>query len=219
MGRCLSYGKGITYWPVREIVAQATGDRSVRELLDGTADADAVAERIESAIGASVGGAVNEEIFWALRKLVEALARETPLVLVFEDIHWGEPTLLDLIEHLADWVRDVGVLVICLARPELLDRRPTWGGGKLNAASVLLDPLSDEESSELMGRCPRTQGSPRRPARASPRRRGEIRCSSNRCWRCSRSAKTMRVRSRCLPQSRACLLRGSSSSRPTSADC
>ncbi|MDX6539367.1 MAG: hypothetical protein QOI71_977, partial [Gaiellales bacterium] len=154
MGRCLSYGKGITYWPVREIVAQATGVRSVRELLQGTADADAVAERIESATGASMGGAVNEEIFWALRKLVEVLARERPLVLVFEDIHWGEPTLLDLIEHLADWVRDVGVLVICLARPELLDRRPTWAGGKLNAASVLLEPLSDEEASELMGALP-----------------------------------------------------------------
>jgi predicted ATPase/class 3 adenylate cyclase len=150
-GRCLSYGKGITYWPVREIVAQATGDRSVRELLAGTADADVVAERIESATGTSTGGAVKEEIFWALRKLVEVLARETPLLLVFEDIHWAEPTLLDLIEHLTDWVRDVGVLVVCLARPELLDKRPTWGGGKLNATSVLLDPLSDEESSELLG--------------------------------------------------------------------
>ena len=157
-GRCLSYGKGITYWPVREIVAQATSNRDIRELLDGTGDADAVAERIESATGASMAGAVKEEIFWALRKLVEVLARETSLILVFEDIHWGEPTLLDLIEHLADWVRDVGVLVVCLARPELLDKRPTWGGGKLNAASVLLDPLSDEESSELMRALPADAG-------------------------------------------------------------
>ena len=88
-----------------------------------------------AAIGAGTGGAVKEEIFWAVRKLVEALARETPLVLVFEDVHWGEPTLLDLIEHLADWVRDVPVLLVCLARPELLDERPAWGGGKLNATS------------------------------------------------------------------------------------
>jgi class 3 adenylate cyclase/tetratricopeptide (TPR) repeat protein len=153
-GRCLSYGKGITYWPVREIVARATGDRSVREVLEGTVDADSVADRIDSATGASTGGAVKEEIFWALRKFVEVLARGRPLVLVFEDIHWGEPTLLDLIEHLADSVRDVGVFIICLARPELLDTRPTWGGGKLNAASVLLDPLSDEESSELMAALP-----------------------------------------------------------------
>ena len=148
-GRCLSYGKGITYWPVREIVAQATGDRSVRELLEGTADADGVAERIESATGAGMGGAVNEEIFWALRKLIEVLARDMSLVIVFEDIHWGEPTLLDLIEHLADWVRDVGVLVVCLARPELLDERPTWSGGKLNAASVLLGPALRSKSRPL----------------------------------------------------------------------
>ena len=125
-GRCLSYGEGITYWPVREIVAQAAGDRNVRALVEGTPDADAVAERIESAIGTGTGGAVREEIFWAVRKLVETLARERPVLLVFEDIHWGEPTLLDLIEHLTDWVRDVPVLVVCLARPELLDERPTW---------------------------------------------------------------------------------------------
>jgi len=153
-GRCLSYGEGITYWPVREIVGQAAGDRSVRELLEGTADADAVAERIESAIGIGTGGAVKEEIFWAVRRLVEALARETPLLLVFEDIHWAEPTLLDLIEHLADWVRDVPVLVVCLARPELLDERAVWAGGKLNATSVLLQPLSREESSLLIGALP-----------------------------------------------------------------
>ena len=89
-----------------------------------------------------------------MRKLVEALARETPLLLVFEDIHWGEPTLLDLVEHLADWVRDVPVLLVCLARPELLDGRPAWGGGKLNATSILLEPLSREESSQLIGVLP-----------------------------------------------------------------
>jgi class 3 adenylate cyclase/tetratricopeptide (TPR) repeat protein len=150
MGRCLSYGEGITYWPMREIVGRAAGDRSVRELLGGDADAGAVAERIESAIGAGTGGAIKEEVFWAVRRLVEVLARERPLLLMFEDIHWAEPTLLDLIEYLADWVRDVPVLVVCLARPELLDERPTWAGGKLNAASVLLDPLSPEESSLLI---------------------------------------------------------------------
>ena len=92
-----------------------------------------VAERLESAIGSGTGGAVKEEIFWAVRKLAEALARESPLVLVFEDVHWAEPTLLDLIEYLADWVREAPVLIVCLARPELLDGRPAWGGGKLNA--------------------------------------------------------------------------------------
>ena len=127
---------------------------------------DVVAERLESAIGTGTSGAVREEIFWAVRKLVEALARESPLVLVFEDVHWAEPTLLDLIEHLADWVRDVPVLLVCLARPELLDGRPGWGGGKLNAASILLEPLSEEESAELIER-----PAGRRGARAEARAR------------------------------------------------
>ena len=68
-----------------------------------------------------------------MRKLLEALARERPLVVVFDDIHWAEPTFLDLVEHLADWSRDAPILLLCLARPELLDERPGWGGGKLNA--------------------------------------------------------------------------------------
>ncbi len=150
IGRCLSYGEGITYWPVREIVGQAAGGRGVRALLDGSPDADVVAARLESAIGSGTAGAVTEEVFWAVRKLVEALARELPLVLAFEDVHWAEPTLLDLIEHLADWVRDAPVLIVCLARPELLDGRPGWAGGKLNATSILLEPLTEEESAELM---------------------------------------------------------------------
>jgi class 3 adenylate cyclase/tetratricopeptide (TPR) repeat protein len=153
-GRCLSYGEGITYWPLREIVGQATGSRSVDQLLEGSADGDIVALRIDAAIGAGTGGAVKEDVSWAVRKLVEALAREAPLLLVFEDIHWGEPTLLDLIEYLADWVGDASVLLVCLARPELLDERPGWGGGKLNASSLLLEPLSGQESAELIGVLP-----------------------------------------------------------------
>jgi DNA-binding SARP family transcriptional activator/tetratricopeptide (TPR) repeat protein len=148
-GRCLSYGEGITYWPVIEIVEQATAGRDIRELLDGSSEADVIAARLESAIGSGTSGAVSQEVFWAFRKLAEALAGELPVVLVFEDVHWGEPTLLDLIEHLADWVRTAPVLIVCLARPELLDGRPTWGGGKLNASSILLEPLSEEESAQL----------------------------------------------------------------------
>ncbi len=154
VGRCLSYGEGITYWPVREIVEQATGGRDVSELLQGDPDLEVIAERLESAMGSGTSGAVKEEVFWAVRRLVEALARELPLLLVFEDVHWGEPTLLDLIEYLIDWVRDVPVLVICLARPELLDGRAAWGGGKLNATSILLEPLTGEESAELIGMLP-----------------------------------------------------------------
>jgi DNA-binding SARP family transcriptional activator len=150
-GRCLSYGEGITYWPVREMVTRACAGREIRELLGDDPDADAVAERLESAVGTVTSGAVGEEIFWAFRKLAESLAHELPLVLVFEDVHWAEPTLLDLIEYLADWVRSDPVLLVCLARPELLDGRATWGGGKLNASSILLEPLSEEESTDLIG--------------------------------------------------------------------
>src|SRR5207248_742668 len=80
----------------------------------------------------------------------EVLARLRPLVLVFDDIHWGEATFLDLVESLADWTRDAPVLLVCLARSELLDVRPGWGGGKVNATSILLEPLSAEESARLV---------------------------------------------------------------------
>ena len=132
------------------------------------------------------GGAVSEEVFWAVRKLVETLARSQPLVLVFEDVHWAEPTLLDLIEHLADWVRNAAVLIVCLARPELLDGRPAWGGGKLNASSILLEPLTPRESAQLLadlstGDCGCAWGS--RAHRRRPRR--ATRSSSSRCSPCS----------------------------------
>jgi DNA-binding SARP family transcriptional activator len=153
-GRCLSYGEAITYWPLREIVEQAAGGRDIRELLAESVEAEAVAERLETAIGSGTGAAVKEEVFWAVRKLAESLAREAPLLIVFEDVHWAEPTLLDLIEYVADWIREAPVLVACLARPELLDERPAWGGGKLNATSILLEPLSQETSSELIGALP-----------------------------------------------------------------
>ena len=130
-----------------------------------------VAGGLTAAIGSGAGGAVTEEVFWAARRLVEALAREPPLVLVFEDVHWAEPTLLDLVEHLADWVRDVPVLIVCLARPELLDGRPAWGGGKLNSTSILLEPLAREESAQLIGALGRRRAAPE-ARRASPSRQG-----------------------------------------------
>ena len=91
-----------------------------------------------------------EERFAAVRQLFTSLARARPLLVVFDDIHWGEATFLDLVEHLADWVRDVPILIVCLARPELLDLRPGWGGGKLNATTALLEPLSDGECAVLI---------------------------------------------------------------------
>jgi class 3 adenylate cyclase/tetratricopeptide (TPR) repeat protein len=123
-GRCLPYGEGITYWPLREIFIAAGAE-----------------EELEAALGEGA----PEEIFWAVRKALEGRAREQPLALVVEDIHWAEPTLLDLIEHLVDWTRDAPVLLLCLARPELLDERPAWGG-----QAVALEPLSQDESDELI---------------------------------------------------------------------
>src|SRR4029077_1860191 len=78
----------------------------------------------------------TEDAFWAIRKLLEHLARERPLVVVFADIHWAEPTFLDLIEHLADWTRDAAVLLLCVARPELLEIRSGWRGGEEDAPQV-----------------------------------------------------------------------------------
>jgi class 3 adenylate cyclase len=150
-GQCLSYGLGITYWPVVSVV---------RQLLDPERDFAAAAElmagdgRVASAIGVLLGGeaAVTSpaEIAWAVRRLLECCAETAPLTVVFEDLHWAEPVLLDLIEHVADFSRGAPILILCLARPELLDRRPGWGGGKLNAASLLLEPLAPAEAGELV---------------------------------------------------------------------
>jgi len=128
-GRCLPYGEGITYWPLREIFAGADAE-----------------DELEAALGQEAA----EEIFWAVRKAVERRARERPLALVVEDIHWAEPTLLDLIEYLADWTRDAPLLLLCLARPELLDERPAWGASSPYATTLTLEPLAESEADELI---------------------------------------------------------------------
>ena len=138
-GRCLSYGEGITYWPVVEIVLQL-GVRPENER---------AASAIDSLLGESDVPASAEDIAWAFRTLLEQVA---PVVCVIDDLHWAEPTLLDLVDHVADWSRDAPILFVCIARPELLDRRPTWAGGKLNATTVLLEPLSADETDELIER-------------------------------------------------------------------
>jgi predicted ATPase len=94
----------------------------------GDERAELVAERIVAMLGIGKVVGAPEEHFWAVRKLLEALSNHRPLVVVFDDIHWAEPTFLDLVEHLADLSRDAPILLICVARPELLDLRPGWGG-------------------------------------------------------------------------------------------
>ena len=159
-GRCLSYGQGITFFPVSEILTQAAGldeleapeesRRRIVEVLGGGEEAAVVADRLLLLTGAAETAAGTEELFWAVRYLLESLARQRPLVVVIDDIHWAEPTLLDLIEHVADWSRDAPILLVCPARPELLDVRHGWGGGKVNASMILLEPLSEEECDELV---------------------------------------------------------------------
>jgi class 3 adenylate cyclase/tetratricopeptide (TPR) repeat protein len=156
-GRCLPYGEGITFWPLREIVQDLTRDAPgapVSTLLTGDPDSEVIATRIEGAIGRSEVHGPAEEVFWAVRKLFEALARKRPLVVVFEDIHWAEPTFLDLIDHVAEWSRDAPILLLCLARPELLEIRSNWSGGKLNSASLILGALTDAEADALIDSLP-----------------------------------------------------------------
>ena len=101
---------------------------------------------------AQLGGDRRNEAFAAWRRFLEGLAEQRPLVVVVEDIHWADESLLDFLDELVDWVTDVPLLVVATARPELLERRPGWGGGKLNATTLALSPLSDEQTAELIGR-------------------------------------------------------------------
>jgi class 3 adenylate cyclase/tetratricopeptide (TPR) repeat protein len=149
-GHCLPYGDGITYWPLVEIMRELGGESRVVQYLEAEADARLIVNRVFAAIGLVDEELSPEEAFWAVRKLFEALAREQPLVVVLDDLHWAETTFLDLVEHLADWSREAPILLLCLARPELLDARPGWGGGKLNATSLLLEPLSEDETEKLI---------------------------------------------------------------------
>ncbi len=149
-GRCLPYGEGITYWPVVEVLKQILGPDSAT--IGGYGLEARAGFAIRSVLGDESVGASAEEIAWAVRKLLETVAEERPLVCVFDDVHWGEETFLDLVEHIADLSRDAPILLLCMGRPELLDRRSGWGGGKLNATAVLLEPLSADQTDELIER-------------------------------------------------------------------
>jgi len=152
-GRCVPYGDGITFGPLAEVIRQATPQASreaIRELLGDEAEADTIAERLAGAVGAGDPKAGSDATFWAVRKLFELLAGERPLILVFDDVHWAEPMFLDLLEHVADWSRAAPILLVCLARPELLEERPGWAGGKTNATTILIGPLSETDSSRLV---------------------------------------------------------------------
>jgi class 3 adenylate cyclase len=153
-GRCLPYGDGITFWPIVGVLRQLAGisaddtPEQARKRLDGLVpegeDAALVRERAAGVLGLGPSSR-SEETFWALRRLFEDLARTRPLVLVFEDVHWAEPTLLDLVEYLVGWSRGAPLMIFCLARPELLEERPGWADGRANTHALALEPLAVDE--------------------------------------------------------------------------
>ena len=148
VGRCLAYGEGMTYWPLREIVRQAAGEESrdaVLRLLAGEEAAEVIAERIASVLGDTESAYPVEEIRWAAHRLLERLARERPLLIVIEDAHWAESTFLDLVEYVVAAGRQAPMLLLCLARPEFLEEHPRFG-----ADAIVIERLSDEASHELL---------------------------------------------------------------------
>jgi class 3 adenylate cyclase/tetratricopeptide (TPR) repeat protein len=158
-GRSLPYGEGVTYWPLAEMVKAAAGITDddplevALEKLRESCESEEIADLLGLASGvleAVKGERSQQEIAWAAREWVDRLGRDAPLVLAFEDIHWAEDALLDLIEHLAEWVRDAPLLILTLARTELLDVRPGWGGGRLRATAIELEPLDRAQSEELV---------------------------------------------------------------------
>ena len=165
-GRSLPYGEGVSFWALAEIVKAQAGilesdsaeemERKLRAAVEQVTaepeEADWMTSRLGNLIGTGAAdddGVAQGESFSAWRRFLEALADQRPLVLVFEDLHWADDGLLDFVDQLVDWARETPVLVLCTARPELLERRPGWGGGKANATTISLPPLEDNETAKL----------------------------------------------------------------------
>jgi tetratricopeptide (TPR) repeat protein len=161
-GRCLPYGEGITFWALGEIVKAEAGilESDSVEVAAAKLEAAVSPEELErqwllQQLGPLVGveaasPAERQELFTAWRRFLEALAAARPTVLVFEDLHWADEALLAFLEHLAEWSQGVPLLVLCTARPELYEKHPGWAGGMRNATTINLQPLSDQETAELV---------------------------------------------------------------------
>jgi class 3 adenylate cyclase len=161
-GRALPYGDGVSFWAVAEMVkaqagiqendARDAGEEKLRASVEQLVDEDErdwVLEHLRPLMGGEHRGGSGESAP-AWRRYFEGMAEQRPLVIVFEDMHWADDGLLDFIDHLVDWATGVPILVLATSRPELLDRRQAWGGGKLNASTVALSPLSDEEAAQII---------------------------------------------------------------------
>jgi class 3 adenylate cyclase/tetratricopeptide (TPR) repeat protein len=166
-GRCLPYGESVTFWALGEIVKAEAGilesdvtveaERKLGEAVAGLVSEASEGRWLEAELRALVGisrdgtgGAGAETTTAAWRRFLEAIAERGPAVLVFEDLHWADDGLLDFLDDLVDWLRGVPLLVVGTARPELLERRPAWGGGKANATAISLQPLAEEDTARLI---------------------------------------------------------------------
>jgi DNA-binding SARP family transcriptional activator len=150
VGRCPAYGEGVTYRPLAEIVGQLGGSdprQRVNELLEGD---EPIARLVLGAIGLSDGAAQPEETFWAVRRLLERVALSGPLVVIVDDVHWAEPTLLDLLEYLVAFSSGHAILLLCLARPEFLEARAAWVAPQSNRSLLVLGALPEAEARQLV---------------------------------------------------------------------
>ncbi|MEO7150410.1 MAG: adenylate/guanylate cyclase domain-containing protein, partial [Burkholderiaceae bacterium] len=154
-GRCLPYGDGITFWPLREMVNAAAGttnadasELALAKLQAVTGDAD-VCDRLAAAIGLTAAVFPLHELYWAARKLFERLAADGPVVALVDDLHWAEPAFLDLLEHVLDTAESAPVLLLCTARHDLLEDRPQWSE-RAKASRLVLNPLSNEASASVV---------------------------------------------------------------------
>jgi tetratricopeptide (TPR) repeat protein len=160
VARCPPYGQTLTYWPLRGLLTMLLDDEEIDkpQVVDAFVqggqtreDAERLADFVLTTLGIEQEElADRESIFAAWRLLIEALARQAPRIVVFEDLHWASESLLDLVEHLMHARVQAALLILALSRPELLDRRPSWGGGQQNFTSLVLQPLSEVQTLELV---------------------------------------------------------------------
>jgi class 3 adenylate cyclase/tetratricopeptide (TPR) repeat protein len=156
--RCPAYGEGSALQPLMEVMGQAIGStpgdapaavvEKIHDLLVEHTEGSLAADGVARALGLAPGPTTQEETAWSIRTCLETLARKTPLVLAFDDVQWAAPALLSILEHLAEWAREAPILLLCLARPELLDQLPTWGRTP-GAVTIQLEPLAAAPSREL----------------------------------------------------------------------